>query len=276
VYENGARFPFTPQMLVNYGVTRCTHHMEPMSLVDGPGRLPFAVALKTSASFPILIPATTFHCDVDGDQLNPFLHLMDGGLIDNLGIYTAYDLLKQEQAKRKVLLVIDAYKGASRPHSRWEASPSGPEMAFRIMKITLDSEHSRLEKTLAQLQRLATTEGADPTPIEVIVVGFDQLKPDLAREMEDVKQEISRLRKEKARAFVRRIRREIDTALNRDQAKLKDLEDTYALYQDVRAVETSLNITAGQQRLLLRAGAAAVEKNRELIRKYIIDYLAAP
>lgn len=145
-----------------------------MDISGNPGRMPLAVGLKTSASFPVLIPATTLTCNQTKDPLNPYLHLIDGGLVDNQGIYTAFEVLRQDPATRKVLIIIDAYKGVSQPRSRWRASPSGPEMAGRIMKIALDSAHNRLKETITAQQQLTQAQ-SDAVDIEVILLSFSAL-----------------------------------------------------------------------------------------------------
>ncbi|MCF7854840.1 MAG: patatin-like phospholipase family protein [Candidatus Pacebacteria bacterium] len=210
IYENGCRFVFTPGLLREYDVKACTHRFEEVDLTADPGRMPLAVGLKTSASFPVLIPATTFTCRDTVDPLNPYLHLVDGGLVDNQGIYTAFEVLRQDSAKHKILLVIDAYKGISQPRSQWQASPSGPEMAIRIMKIALDSARNRLEQTLVQQQRLAEAGGVG-TPIHVALISFGTLKPETVRRFDDLEQEVEAIRKQKVRGFMRRVQREFDS-----------------------------------------------------------------
>ena len=51
VYENGARFMFTPEFVKQYRIGRYVHNMRFKDL-DDPFRLPLAVAMKSSASFP--------------------------------------------------------------------------------------------------------------------------------------------------------------------------------------------------------------------------------
>lgn len=107
VFANGSVFPFHPQGMERYQIVGCTHRLG--KLKAGSNDLPLAVAMKASASFPTLIPATTLESSFDPDKR--FLHLFDGGLSDNLGIYTALNMLAKTQPKPKLLIVIDAYKG---------------------------------------------------------------------------------------------------------------------------------------------------------------------
>jgi hypothetical protein len=262
VYENGARFLFTPGVIEAYRVRGYAHRLQACTLKGGGFSLPLAVGMKASASFPVVIPATTFECRPRHDKLNPHLHLLDGGLTDNLGLETACELLEQDTAPRKVLIIIDAYKGVSHPYSNRKASPAGPEVAYRIMNISLDSAHAHLKRRIAELRHRPASEGG---PVDVVVLSFDELKPALNEKIEDLRTELEKLRKEQARAILRRLRRELNLALKRGEAELAEAEAAYDLYDDARAVQTALTITAGQQQLLLRAGARAVESHRDTL-----------
>ena len=80
------------------------------------------------------------------DPDNPYLHLLDGGLADNLGVITAIRYFKKnipKTIKRKLLIVIDAYQGRLGPFSRKERAPLVTEAVTRTMSIFLDSRRSR-------------------------------------------------------------------------------------------------------------------------------------
>jgi hypothetical protein len=47
-----------------------------------------------------------------------------------------------------------------------------------------------------------------------------------------------------------------------EELELNTAEDVYALYNDARAIATSLNITPAEQYLLINAGQAVVNTNR--------------
>ena len=145
VYENGAIFPFTPDILEKYGITGYKHQMRAYRL-NSPGDLPLAVGLKTSASFPVAIPPSTLKSNLDHG--NPRLHLMDGGVADNLGVVTALRLLAQDRASRKVLIIIDAYNGDIEPFSKRGVRPGMVRSALRTTSISLDSSHQRLGNLL--------------------------------------------------------------------------------------------------------------------------------
>jgi hypothetical protein len=263
VYENGARFIFTPDILMKYHVRGYTHRMAEATLRNDGYDMPFAVAVKTSASFPVAIPATTLTCASPDDPLNDYLHLLDGGLIDNLGVRSAFDALQQDPAKRRILMVVDAYKGDSHPLSKARTSPSGAQAGYRIMRIALDSDHALLRRHV--LRRAAETADGDRDGVEVVFLSFEDLKPKARTRIENINEELATIRKTRADAVLRRMQREINTTLKALEIKELELETTkseYDLYHDARAIMTSLNITPAEQQLLLDAGQAVVNANR--------------
>jgi hypothetical protein len=145
VYENGAIFPFTPDILATYGINGFNHRLRHKDL-EVPGDMPLAVGMKTSASFPVAIPPTSLKAN--RDPRHPRLHLMDGGVADNLGVITALRLLSQDKAPKKVLLVIDAYNGIVEPFSNMSHRPGMFSSALRNTSISLDSAHQRVDTLL--------------------------------------------------------------------------------------------------------------------------------
>jgi hypothetical protein len=140
------------------------------------------------------------------------------------------------------------------------------------MKISLDTDHTGLKTTIDQLAT-PTGEGADTVPIQVLFLGFDQLKPLVTARIEDINKELDALRKQQKAAKMRRIRREINTALMRGEMELQEARELYAMYHDTRAVATSLNITRAEQRLLLKAGEVVVENNRGFFQRHVAKHL---
>lgn len=163
VYENGAIFPFTPDILTTYGINGYKHRMRNRTLND-PYDLPLAVGLKTSASFPVAIPATTLKSRCD--PKNPHLYLLDGGVADNLGIVTAMRLLAQEKAARKILIIIDAYNGHIEPFSKAGTLPGMVHTALRTTSIALDSAHQRLSHLLGVV--------GSQTSVQYAIIDFHQ------------------------------------------------------------------------------------------------------
>lgn len=161
VYENGAIFPFTPDVLRKYQITGYKHRMASCKL-ERAEDMPLAVGLKTSASFPAAIPPTTMKSDRDPN--NPQIHLMDGGVADNLGVITAIRLLNQDRAKKKVLIIIDAYNGLVEPFSKNGIRPGMFLSALRTTSISLDSAHQRVDNLLDSV--------AKPRGIHCAVIDF--------------------------------------------------------------------------------------------------------
>ena len=267
VYENGARFIFTPDLLEKYHVYEYTHRMADIKLNHDYYSLPFAVAVKTSASFPVAIPATTFICANPNDPLNDYLHLLDGGLLDNLGVRSAFEALQQDPAPRRILLVIDAYKGTTHPFSNSRTSPSGAQAAYRITKIALDSDHSLLKRNVLKHAAESATETRGP--IEVVFLSFEDLKPETPEKIENIQDELAKIRKKRAEALLRRLQREINERLPIETLDLKLEDDKYALYHDARAIATSLDITLAEQKLLHDAGRAVVEKHGQELERLL-------
>ena len=162
-YENGAIFPFTPDILTAYHINGYKHRLRNRTLKD-PYDLPLSVGLKTSASFPVAIPASTLKSS--RDPKNPRLYLLDGGVADNLGIITALRLLRQDKAARKLLIVIDAYNGHTEPFSKEGALPGMIHTALRTTSISLDSSHQRVRNLLGVV-------GAQ-TSVQYAVIDFHQ------------------------------------------------------------------------------------------------------
>lgn len=146
VYENGAIFPFTPDMLEKYGITEYCHD-EKYRPLQSSFDMPLSVGLKASASFPVAIPTSNLKSKMD--RQNSTLHLMDGGVADNLGLISALRLLNQDPAQKKVLIVIDAYNGMQEPFSRGGPAPGIFTTALRTTSISLDSAHQRFGDLIA-------------------------------------------------------------------------------------------------------------------------------
>ena len=179
VFENGALFPFTPDHLKLYQVHAYRHRCRRRSYE--PARetydsflagVPISVALTASGSFPVALPATTLHSRMD--RRNPYLHLLDGGMADNLGVLTALRLLAQEphgRVRRKVLVVIDAHNGELAPFSRRWRSPVVLMTLFRTTVAHLDSWRGRAQEIV---RGLCASEQFGPDT-KVVFLNFDDL-----------------------------------------------------------------------------------------------------
>lgn len=158
VFENGAIFPFTPDILKRYCIFGYRHNLKPQELPGAPDgcnanhyQFPMAFGVKASASFPAAVPASTLESSFD-TSANPYLHLIDGGVSDNIGVLTAINLLKQDSNGRtgtqgnirKILLVVDAFKDNQEPFSKSSGSPSFIQVPLKITtQLPLSSWRSR-------------------------------------------------------------------------------------------------------------------------------------
>lgn len=150
VYENGSIFPFTPDMASKYKMVGFTHNVKRYCIgrdvencirIPGYFQIPVAVGVKASASFPGGVAATTFESTFDKN--NRYVHLLDGGIADNLGINTAIEMLNSDQSENKVLLVIDSFKESYEPFSNSQGSPKIPQVLSKLFTLPLNSWRGR-------------------------------------------------------------------------------------------------------------------------------------
>lgn len=188
-FQNGAIVPLSPDTLQAYGVTSYIHARKKVEVggsdLAAYATVPLAVAMKASASFPGLLPATTLA--ISGkDPANPYLHLLDGGLSDNLGMLTAVSLMRQLAGQgTSALVLIDAFTGETEPFSKESGSPRFYQSIFRTTGISLDSWHSRFQGMLRAML------GETPT----VYLGFssldDKVDDGLRTKVEAIRTEIN-------------------------------------------------------------------------------------
>ena len=186
IFDNGAIFPFTPDVLNEYCINGYIHNKKKHYVGQNNGEscnedindyltFPLSVGVKASASFPGVVAATTISSSFHNNP-NVYIRLMDGGLSDNLGILTAVDLLIQDEGMdknskpKKVLIVIDAYKENYEPFSTASGSPYLLQVSNRLYGISLDSWRSR---HVGILNKLSTTKDEN---ISLIFLNFDIVK----------------------------------------------------------------------------------------------------
>lgn len=112
IVETGELLPITPNVLKQYKVTGCIHRGKPYAVNETKDNLPVSVGLAGSAAFPFIISPLKLQCDYEGYNE---LHLIDGGMADNLGGYSAITLLMQDKRPHKVLLLVDAFNSFNIP-----------------------------------------------------------------------------------------------------------------------------------------------------------------
>jgi len=167
--SNGAIIPFTPDILFKHKITEFKHKNEKYTIklmqIDSYLNVPLAVGLKASTTFPFAVPPTNLKA-----ENNLTVSLMDGGEADNLGVMTAYDVLTQERAPKRVLIVIDA--GTDEERTATEKGYHSPFDIFRKqLGIGLKSWRYRAKDYFQKILKLQN--------IECIWISFDDLPLDL-------------------------------------------------------------------------------------------------
>ncbi len=173
-YENGAIFTFTPDYLKLYKIYGYKHRSKEYKLTTQRSsdefiwKMPLSVAATASASFPVATYPTTLWNSLDPN--NPYLHLYDGGMAENLGVITAVRLLDndcEDTVTTKALIVIDAYQGTFAPFSNTRRPPPVGKTAIRALDIYLDSWRGRYREIV---RSLCSNKG-----VGVVFISFDEL-----------------------------------------------------------------------------------------------------
>jgi hypothetical protein len=243
--ENGAILPFTPKVLARYQIDSYTHRMEIVSrgtddLLKFCADVLLALGMAASGSFPVLIPPCTLGSKMD--PKNPYLHLVDGGIVDNLGTSSALSLLADEAAdKKKLLLVVDAFTGEFAPFSKGEGAPGFLSIHPKLPYLPLDGWRGRHQ----QQPQVYADSG-----ISIISVSFDDLYRPLPGSHEEDPQAVTRLFEElKGFGF--------------DEPRQAD-ETPWTI---IRGVKTDYNISGREQKLLMAVGRYLVAKKAPAIRE---------
>ncbi len=237
-------FPFVPNVLEAYQIDGYSHRMRRYYSDEGfdPFSIPLAVGIKSSGSFPVLISNTTLRSSYHPDRR--FLHLMDGAMSDNLGIYTALDVIKQENTSRKALFIIDAEADNDLPvFSKNESAIWSLKVAASLPGSGLYARKAILTKEFEDL--------IEPLGIEMVYFGFQVLlwenvvspPPRI-----DPKEEYPRLL----------------ASLRKNPYDL-NLTDRQILYELLTAIPTKYSIKKDEQELLLRAGRLLAHLQRDAV-----------
>lgn len=263
-YLNGAMFVFTPEHLKLYRVVEYTHRLktvkadlaDPANPKDDAERrrydeflagFPLSVAMTTSNSFPAAVPPTVLRSTMDPDH--PYLYLTDGGLSDNLAVYTALRMFKTEPhpgLRHKALLVVDARNDNYAAFGRNSDSPGALSSLLQTPLAQVLSWHNRYREVVEALCKSPDYAGAG-TPIRPIFLDFPQLTdlPD-CRPLQPL-------------GFSPEARARLAARIKADPATVTPL----ALALDVG---TSFGVSPDQQEFLLAVGRWLVAHNAPAIR----------
>ena len=181
IFENGHILPFIPSQLAEYQISGYMHRLKKHSRDPDQysyhrfaSRLPLSLALKASGTFPVAIPATTLKADYD-KEYNPYIHLLDGGIADNLGVMTGFRLFAAEtypQVNHRVMIVVDAFKDTFSPFSQWEQAPSEAKTAIKVAGVGIDSWRGRSREIVSAMAK-SNQYGNN---IKTVFLSFDDIR----------------------------------------------------------------------------------------------------
>ncbi len=238
-------FPFTPDILERYHINGYTHRLRAVKRDSlDPFTIPLAVGIKASGSFPVLISNTTLRSRYSPER--PFLHLIDGAMTENIGYYTALEILKQEDSRRsKVLLVVDADAAGNRfTFSKREAALFSLGVLSRLPSSGLDARRATL---VNDIRAVCRQYGITPVFFSFNILLHDNTA--LPPESIELKPEQERLIK-----------------LLAQKSPLSEA-DRQILYELLTHIGTKYTITPNEQELLLLSGQLIVQMQEEELRK---------
>jgi predicted acylesterase/phospholipase RssA len=239
IFSNMAIFPFAPDVLDTFQISGYAHNMKhyrSKQPVD-PYSVPLAVGIKASGSFPGAIANSTLESSYD--SVYRYLHLIDGGVADNVGFRTALEVLAQDTvAKKKVLLVVDADgMGRVRTFDKRKSGVLWLRVLFRLPTSGLDSRRIMRKQEITRL--------CHQFDIEPIFLSFTTLLEN------NESPPPTGIRRNFARKWLMPRLREKPEALTDWELQL--------LYDLVSAVKTKYSIKKKEQDLLVRAGRKVVQ-----------------
>jgi hypothetical protein len=255
VVGNGAIFPFTPDVIERYGTSHYTHELKRKPL-GCPYELPLAVGLKTSASFPVAIPATTLK--LASTKHAAYLQLSDGGLADNLGVLTAKRMLEADPATNKVLIVIDAYGDNALPIDDSASPPGALQMIARTTDISLDSWRGRYRGVMSDM---CTQAGIKP-----VFLSFEELEVRGTNDLEtsDCSLLINRL---STRQQPKRLKAQVQNPTLTEAGWFK--LELAKIREKARSTPTSLRLSPAEQDIIVTAGKLLICLHQNEIRATI-------
>lgn len=260
IMENGAILPFVPDVLSLYQIREYVHDMSEVTINQGVSHydfaesIPLSLGLTASGNFPSLIAPQTLGAEYDA-AANPYMHLIDGGIADNLGIHTAITLLQHplNSKSKKLLIVVDAYPGEFAPYSRGKGGPNFLSVFFKLPSMPLDGARGRARQTLRSFQMGDNT--------SVVYLSFDDLYRPSNDDIHEEDPDAVTALFDELQAFYsdEAISASKHVEVRTDNPELK------SPFQIARKVKTSYNITDAEQDFLLAVGKYLVDKNRSKI-----------
>lgn len=244
-FVNMSIIPFTPDVIEQYAITGYTHRVKYCSeegCIDA-NDMAYSVGIKASGSFPVAISNTTLKSNFW--EKDCYLHILDGGIADNLGYKTAVHILKNDHdVNRKVLMLIDADNtGVIKTFSKKQSPPGTIKMLGRLSYSSLDTRQVVIDQELKEVCQLYD--------IKPIVFNFELLIQDNCAELP----EVFEMEKE-ARRLV--------WLLKTDMQNI-DERDMQILYELCINVSTKYTIKDYEQELLVLTGRKIVQMQKDKI-----------
>lgn len=239
-------FPFTPDMLEYYHVNGYTHRLQRIEKDSlNPFKVPVSVGIKASGSFPVLISNSTLRSGYSPER--PFLHLIDGAITENIGYYTALQVLKQDWARRKILFIIDADASG---HLYTFSPKEGAAFSLKVLAKLPGSGLSARRTTLIQdIEDICRPLGITPLffSFNVLLEGIASPPPEVL----DPREEQERL-----------------IGLLQEGESLSET-DKQILYELLTLIGTKYTIKPEEQELLLLSGQMIVRLQEARIRQLL-------
>ncbi len=147
IYQNMAIMPFTPKVLEAYQVNSY-EHLGQLNQNLNQNNFPYSVALAASSSVPFAMRSVTLGSSACSGGC--YLQLFDGGLSDNLGVVSAYDMLMQDPAPMKLLIVIDAGKEHPSAFSQNQTPPGVFSLLWQVMNSGIEASRILVRNNVRQ------------------------------------------------------------------------------------------------------------------------------
>lgn len=276
VMSNSFIFPFAPNVLKEYGVNGCFHWYRRYECRDNgkgekatldPYSVPLSVGVKASGSFPVMIRNTSLFTPNYLDKKSlfifrknyNFIRLADGGVADNLGGFTAINLLEQDpQVKKRVLIVLDADAGGVSPvYNKTRRGVFAGNISTQ-MSSGLDARYATVDE---QIKAMCSTKDIN----EPIFLRFSTFRPTIANPSPEGKF--------KRRKEAQKILTSYGVAGNKTvfEIELNKISDTdkQLIFEISSQAATRYNLDSEDKQILILAGRLAVHSQKENIKSQL-------
>ncbi|MEN0004274.1 MAG: patatin-like phospholipase family protein [Bacteroidota bacterium] len=235
--------PFTPDVLAHYRVNGYSHRLRTVQSDSlDTFRVPLAVGIKASGSFPVLISNTILYSNYHPER--DALHLVDGAMSDNMGYITALEVLQQEQAPQKALFVVDANSvGNLQLFSQKQRAIPSFSVLGRLSYSGIDAMRFEVYRQLTRIE--------ERHKITPVVLGFATLIKN-----NDAPMPKSFKLKKTQEEMIEKLRAGFDQITDTDK---------WVIYELITRIATKYTIQENEQELLFLAGQLVVYLEREAI-----------